>query len=102
MSLAQKLSTRRRSSPSFREVEEITFDATPKITLKNQGLSMRSDHLKALRYLSIDLELDDYKFSASEVARCAVAMFLLLPLKDQVRWLERYQKEERRAMRKAR
>lgn len=92
----------RRSNPSFLAVETITFDKPQKVTLKNQGLSMRSDHLKSLRYLSVDLVLDDYNYSASEIARCAVAMFLSMSLEKQLINLEKYRRMEKKVLKSAR
>jgi len=92
----------RRSNPSFLAVEQITFDKPTTVTLKNQGMSMRSDHLKALRFMSLDLGFDDYTFSASEIARCAIAIFLTLPLEKQLIHLEKYRKMERKALKNAR
>lgn len=106
MTLARNL---RRTNPSFAPVEELTFDVPPltsvvpksKVVLKNQGMSMRSDHLRTLRLVSADMVLDDYDYSAAEIARCALARFLVLPLNDQLRQLEHYRKEERRVLRNA-
>ena len=97
-------SVNRRANSRTLAVQEITFE-TPaprkKITLKNQGMTMRSDHLRSLRLMSADMILDDYDYSGAEILRCALAQFLRLSLNQQLQVLEHYRKEERRALRGA-
>ncbi len=49
---------------------------------------MWAPDVQALKRLLLDLALDDYQFSQALAVRSAVALFLTLPLTEQVRLIE--------------
>jgi hypothetical protein len=74
------------------EVIELTIKT--RVKLKKHGVFFRSDHLRKLKHLALDLALDDYDFSQAEVIRAAISDFLDLPLGEQVHRLEQYRQRE--------
>jgi hypothetical protein len=75
------------------EVIELMFG--PAVTLKKQGVYFRSDQLRRVKRIALDLQMDDYDFSQAELIRAALADFLELPLGEQVYRLEKYRQHEK-------
>jgi hypothetical protein len=66
----------------------------PAVALSKRTFLIRSDQLRALRGLALDLALDDYSFSQAEMVRAALAAFLARPVWEQVAALEAYREAE--------
>lgn len=84
----------RRSSGSPPAVPELRVQVLTPV-LQKANLVLRSDHLRDLRSLALDLALDDYNFSQAEIVRCSLAIFLSLPLGELVASLEDNRRREK-------
>jgi hypothetical protein len=87
---------RRRSTlgPTTLDAQVIEIEPRPPVKLKKLGLYLRTDQMRSLKQLCLDLQIDDYDFSQAEMIRAAIADFLELSLGEQVARLEKNRSSE--------